>query len=106
MPIEDGAGDIPNETAQAWGASRGSLFGPGIINRSQTELEGARDTISAVLGFEVESEQEIPPLPTPKLEGARSFIPIDEFIVGIQNVRPKSPQTWLVYMQHWLVASM
>ena len=45
-------------------------------------------------------------VPSTTVEGTRVFIPIVEFVVGIQLVRLKSIQVSRGCMQHWIVATM
>ena len=55
--VEAALGDIRTETADAWAHARRSLFGLDSIDEVKTELAGAWDTKSLVLGFEVDSDR-------------------------------------------------
>ena len=70
------------------------------------ELDGAWDTTGLIRGFDLDTVAETIAAPPPKVEGARTYLLRNEFLVGSQHVTLNALQTLRGYMQHWPVASM
>ena len=70
------------------------------------ELEGSWDTTGLILGCDIDTVAETIAVHRPKVEGARTYLLSNEFVVGSQRLSLKALQTLRGYMQHWLAASM
>ena len=82
------------------------MFGPDSININKIELEGKCPTQGLALCFDIDAVYGAIAFPSPKIEGDRIFVLIEEFVVGIQHIALTALQTLRGYMRHWLVASM
>ena len=76
------------------------------INRDEVELEGNWSTDGLILRFDIDTVRETISAPSPKVDGARAYLLIQEFVVGSQRGALKALQTLRGYMQHWMAASM
>ena len=104
--VEADIGNILNVTVSAWETARRGLFGMCSIDREKVDLEGAWGATGLILGFDIDTVEELITSPPPKVDGAMIYLRIKGFVAGSQHVTLKALQTLRGYMQRWLVASM
>ena len=75
-------GSISDETVNEWEMECRGLFGMDSINRDKVELEGDWGDTGLILGFDIDTVAETIAAPRPKVEGARTYLLSNEFVVG------------------------
>lgn len=95
-------GHRQERTVDVWGRGADLFFGSDAVSIKKLNAECTRKKDAILLGFQVDLQSDLTPLPGPKILGSINMINAPEFNPGCRTVGLRSVQELRGCINHWV----